>query len=201
MILTSRIDNAIKLASHLHRNQIRKDNNHTPYVSHLFSVATLISSITDDEDIIIAGLMHDSLEDVPLYTYELLAKDCGTRVAEIVKYVTEPLDANKEESEQLPWLTRKEDYLVNLRNGGVESAIISAADKIHNTESFLEDVKREGEEFTSRFGSSLRNKLWFHEQVLTIVVSKLGAENELVKRLILCTEEFKKLATLTEQTR
>jgi (p)ppGpp synthase/HD superfamily hydrolase len=196
MNLTPRINNAIKLACHLHRSQIRKDANKTPYISHLFAVATLISSVTDDEDIIIAGLMHDSLEDVPLYTYDMLVSDCGTRVAQIVTHVTEPLDANKEENEQLPWLTRKEKYLENLRSGGVESAVVSTADKIHNTESFMEDALRDGDIFTSQFHSSSRNKVWFHDQVLSIVTEKLGENHPLVVRLSLCTEQFRKLATL-----
>ena len=124
MTLSPRINQAIRLASHLHRNQLRMDSLKTPYVSHLFSVAFLISSATDDEDTIIAGLMHDSLEDVKGYTIEDLKNDCGEEVAEIVKHVTEPLDANKMDSEQLPWLQRKEEYLKNLTSGGVKSALV-----------------------------------------------------------------------------
>src|SRR3989344_7317154 len=124
MFLTPRIDEAIRLACRLHSNQIRKDNQQTPYISHLVSVAIMLSEATNDEDIIIAGLMHDTLEDVPHYTYENLIVDCGARVAEIVKHVTEPLDANKLENEQLPWLKRKEEYLKNLRTGGIESAMV-----------------------------------------------------------------------------
>lgn len=198
MQLTPRINEAIKLSAHLHRNQIRKDEYHTPYVSHLYSVAALISSATDDEDTIIAGLMHDSLEDVPHYTYDDLVKDFGERVANIVSHVTEPLDANKSEDEQKPWLERKEAYLRVLREGGAESATVSAADKIHNTESFILDMKKEGEAFTSRFPSSLRNKVWFHEQALSIIREKLGETHPLVVRLVSCTEEFKQLVTSSE---
>ena len=197
MLFTPRLDEAVKLASRLHRDQTRRDNEKTPYISHLVSVAALLSEVTDDEDIVIAGLMHDSLEDVPEYTYGQLVKDCGERVAKIVSHVTEPLDANKEDDEQLPWLTRKEKYLENLKEGGPESAIVSAADKIHNTESFLLDVEKEGEDFMKRFGSSLRNKIWFHEQVLLIVEEKLGKDHPLVVRLAVCMEEFKNLATKT----
>lgn len=198
MVFSPRIDQAIRLAAHLHRNQVRRDNNKTPYVSHLFAVALLISTVTDDEDTIIGGLMHDSLEDVPLYTIEMLEHDFGSEVATIVKHVTEPLDANKSEMDQLPWMERKEEYLRSLKSGSAKSALVSAADKIHNTESFIADLKSDGDDFSKRFGSSLRNKLWFHEEVLKIAEEKLGADNVLVKRLSLCTEEFKKLVTLSE---
>lgn len=195
MQLTPRINEAIQRSSHLHRNQVRKDRYSTPYVSHLYAVAALVSSVTDDEDIIIAGLMHDSLEDVPEYTYDDLVKDFGVRVADIVAHVTEPLDANKDEDDQMPWLERKEAYLKVLKEGGKESALVSVADKIHNTEGFIVDMQREGEAFTSRFPSSLRNKVWFHEQALAIIREKLGEDHPLVARLITCTEEFNQLVT------
>lgn len=193
MFLSSRLDEAIKLASRLHRLQSRNDVLKTPYVSHLMSVAILIASVTDDEDVIIAGLMHDSLEDVPGYTYEHLVKDCGSRVADIVRHVSEPLDATKTEDAQLPWLTRKEAYLSSLQEGGVESAIVSAADKIHNTESFLKAFKEEGEPYALRFKSSIKNRIWFHEKVLSIIESKLGEEHTLSILLKETTDKFREV--------
>lgn len=194
MILTPRIDDAIKLAAHLHRHQTRIDKNSTPYITHLVSVAIIISEVTDDEDIIIAGLMHDSLEDVPHYTYTNLVEDCGERVASIVKHVTEPLDANKEASEQLPWLTRKEAYLENLQAGGIESAIVSAADKIHNTETMLRDTAKEPGAFLARFHSSLTNRVWFHEKTLEVLQQKLGKDHILIQKLTRSVEKLRTLA-------
>jgi len=164
------------------------------------SVAMLIESVTDDEDTIIAGLMHDALEDVPGYTYEQLVEDCGIRVAEIVKHVTEPLDPNKNDDEQLPWLQRKEVYLQMLRSGNTQSVIVSAADKIHNTESFLRDAEKEGIMFVARFGSSIRNRLWFHKQVLAHVQEVLGDDNFLTQRFITCTIDFENIVDLYQTT-
>ena len=193
MIFTQRINDAIKLASHLHRNQVRLDSQRTPYSSHLFSVAMILSEITEDEDVVIAGLMHDSLEDVPNYRYENLVHDCGGRVAEIVKHVTEPLDADKRDDDQLPWLERKESYLLNLREGGIESALVSAADKIHNTESLIGDRKKEGDEFLKRFHSSSENKIWFNKEVYAILVEKLGKDHVLVLRFSQLIRELENL--------
>ena len=199
MIITPRINEAIKLASRLHRNQVRNDIEKTPYISHLVSVAMILSEVTDDEEVIIAGLMHDALEDVPDYSYEQLVLDCGERVAQIVKHVTEPLDANKEMNEQLPWLARKEAYLEVLKTGGIESAMVSSVDKIHNTDSFLEDIKREGDSFALTFGSSVLNRLWFHEQVLAIVTEKLGENHQLIKKFTSSTEAFRDLSVRLQE--
>lgn len=200
MVFTQRLDEAIKLASRLHRDQTRNDVEKTPYVSHLFAVASILSEVTSDEDIIIAGLMHDTLEDVPRYTFDTLVADCGARVASIVQHVTEPLDANKGASEQMPWLTRKELYLKTLREGGLESAMVSCADKIHNTESFIRDIQQEDGLFASRFRSSARNRLWFHEQTLVVVSEKLGNEHPLVMRFSAATESFRVLVAKLQGT-
>lgn len=196
MLLTPRLDEAIKLASRLHHLQSRNDSSQTPYVSHLISVAILVGSVTEDEDTIIAGLMHDSLEDVPGYTFEHLVRDCGEKVAQIVSHVTEPLDANKADEEQLPWLLRKETYLASLRKGGIESALVSSADKIHNTESFLRDFEKEGEAYAMRFGSSIKNRLWFHQEVLSVVAEKLGETHPLIIHFRQVTDRLREVSVI-----
>ncbi len=130
-IITPKIINAINLATRLHSGHIRKDEHNTPYISHLFAVAMFLASVTDDEDIIVAGLMHDALEDVVDYEYENLEADCGKRVADIVAGVTE--------NKILPYKERKILYLENLKTGSLESLIVSVADKLHNAIS-LSDV-------------------------------------------------------------
>jgi (p)ppGpp synthase/HD superfamily hydrolase len=200
MKYTPRIDTSIRLAARLHREQTRMDKDRSPYISHLVSVAVLLSEHTDDEEIIIAGLMHDSLEDVPEYTYEKLVQDCGKRVALIVKHVTEPLDANKPKDEQLPWLSRKQTYLKNLEDGGLESALVSLCDKIHNTLSFISDMKAEGEEFTKRFGSSIKNKIWFNEEVIKIASTKLKNDHPLIQKLMLATDQLSSISKESKET-
>lgn len=126
---SDRILNTINLAAHLHRNQFRHDSNSTPYVTHLFAVCMYLRSVTDSEDIIIAGIMHDSLEDVADYTYDDLVSDCGEEVARIVRGVTE--------DKSLPYKERKIAYLDRLKTGSDESLMVSLADKIHNAKSYL----------------------------------------------------------------
>lgn len=125
---TKRFFNTVNIASRLHRNQVRKDKEETPYISHLFGVAMLLADVTEDEDVVLAGLMHDTLEDVPDYTYENLLKDCGARVADFVKNVTE--------EKHLPYKERKMAYLSNIKESDNQSLIISVADKLHNAMSF-----------------------------------------------------------------
>ena len=119
---------AISLASVLHRNHLRHDIDNTPYVSHLYSVAMFIASVTDDEDVIIAGLMHDSLEDIPEYYYDDLSRDCGEVVANLVVQVTE--------DHKLPYKDKKLEYIEQIKNGDHRVQAISLADKIHNASTY-----------------------------------------------------------------
>jgi hypothetical protein len=71
--------------------------------------------------------------------------------------------------------------------------MVSCADKIHNTESFIIDVADEGEVFLKRFAESLRNKMWFQDECIKILQEKLGKEHTLIQRLLVCTEEMRKI--------
>lgn len=180
MLLSLRLSNAINRSAELHRDQIRKGKDMTPYVSHLYSVATLLLKATDDEDVVIAGLMHDSLEDVPGYTKEMLSVEFGERVMSIVLGVTEPLDANKDMSEQKPWLERKEAYINSLTNGPLESCLVSCADKIHNLMS-TERAFTEGDAvLAEKMLAAFRHQKLFYEKVYAVCEGKLGADHVLV---------------------
>ena len=140
---TPRIEKAIKKAAVLHRAQTRRGSIDYPYITHLVSVATILAHYTSDEDILIAGLLHDTIEDTD-YTFEQLEDDFGMRVRTIVDGVTEKKGNN---GERLPWMTRKKDYLETLKNAPEESLLVSAADKIHNLRSLIEEHRIMGNEF------------------------------------------------------
>jgi len=180
---TPKVQYAIELASRLHRDQLRRDDLRTPYITHLIGVMLLVSEVTDDEDTIIAAVLHDSLEDVKGFTKELLIEEVGAEVAKLVSFVTEPYVAGLVNTEQLPWLTRKEGYISNLHSGDSRSAIISCADKLHNLTSLVSGYKKEGDDFLKNFHGSMKNQLGFYAQVLIVLRTKLPADNPLLLRL------------------
>ena len=130
-----RIEQAIRAAAVLHRDQTRKGSMPFPYVTHLFSVATILPDYTNDEDVIIAALLHDTIEDTD-YTPEELEEDFGGRVREIVDTLTEP-KMNGER--KLSWNESKTAYAKQLKNGPKEAALIAAVDKIHNFRTSVEE--------------------------------------------------------------
>jgi (p)ppGpp synthase/HD superfamily hydrolase len=62
IVLTDRFDRALLYATHIHGGQVRKGTN-TPYVAHLLAVAATVLEYGGDEDLAIAALLHDSVED------------------------------------------------------------------------------------------------------------------------------------------
>ena len=88
MVLTNRLEQAIKVSATAHRHQARKGGI-IPYIIHPFSVMLIAGEATNDEDTLIACLFHDILEDAPHeYPANEMAKDFGQRVVDIVKGVT-----------------------------------------------------------------------------------------------------------------
>lgn len=180
MILTHRLQFAINEAARLHRDQHRKDRLKTPYITHLVGVMILLSSVTRDEDILIAGLMHDSLEDIPDYMPEHLEKMFGARVKDIVLGVTE---LHKLHGEKVSWKEEKSAYLENLRNASDESVLVSLADKIQNTRGYIELLNTELHSMHQYFGSDHSGRTWFHKEVLAIGKERLGEDYALVEEL------------------
>lgn len=181
MILTHRLQYAINEASRLHRDQFRKDNLRTPYITHLVGVMILISSATQDEDVLIAGLLHDALEDIPDYTEERLKETFGQRVLDIVLGVTEVYKLRGEEPPS--WKIEKLGYIEHLKESGDESILVSIADKIQNTRGYIELLNMEGLGMLKLFGSNHDERMWFHREVLAIGEARLGGDHVLVEEL------------------
>lgn len=181
MKLTTRIQQAINLASRLHLGQVRKGDTNLPYISHPFSVAWILSNYTDDEDVIIAGLLHDVLEDVKDYYYSDLVKDFGERIAQIVKGVSEDKDPNVESDDKATWSERKSKYLAGLGNDSDESLMVCAADKIHNLKSMISAYQEKGETLWNDFNSPKEKKLWLYEEITKLLKNRLN--NPIVKEL------------------
>lgn len=169
MKMTPKIQKAINRAAVLHAKQIRKAGE-IPYITHLVSVAIILSNYTDDEDILVAGIMHDTLEDVPGYFLENLEEEFGPRVANIVKGVTE--ERGLKDS---PWLEIKRKYIENLKKESPEALMVSAADKLHNLTSLVEGYHEHGESFLTKFGSPKNGGiLWFYGEVLRVLQENLN---------------------------
>jgi len=170
MKTTLKIEKAIKKATELHEGQFRKNTEKIPYISHPIEVTELLSSYTSDEEVIVAGLLHDTIEDTE-YSPKELEKEFGKKVYQIVIGVTEPkIDSN---GQKLPWVKRKAGYVNNLDKVIQESLLVCAADKICNMQNQINDYELNGEEFLHKFNSTPQERYTYHQKVLDVLKSKL----------------------------
>lgn len=190
MLYSYRIEQAIRAAAVLHQGQVRKGKSPYPYVTHPFAVACIIADYTDDEDTIIAGLLHDTLEDTE-YSEKELKTDFGPRVLEIVLGVTEDKEAKT-------WQARKASYLAALKHAPLESYIVAAADKIHNLRSVVEEYHEDPEGYLRTFGGTLQERFAHYERLADLFGVKLG--NDIIREFEHVFSEYKRLINHAKET-
>lgn len=194
MFLTERIEKAIVRATVLHRSQKRKISG-APYIVHPYAVAFLLAHYVEDEDIIIAGLLHDTLEDVPAYTEDMLREEFGDRVCAIVKEVTEDYTQAEKEDHSIrghTWRARKEQYLANLANDSKEALLVATADKIHNMRDAVDEYRTYGTDIWEKFRRDAKNMVWFYSEAARIISARL--EHPLVDEMNRALGELQAIA-------
>lgn len=176
MLLTPRYDAAVLFALEKHREQIRKGSG-VPYATHLLSVSSLVGEYGGDEDQMIAGLLHDTIEDQGV-TEDELRDRFGERVARIVVACTDAFESPKP-----PWKPRKVAYLALLRDKPADVKLVSACDKLHNARSIARDRgdARIGEAIWERFSASREDTLWYYRSVVEALAH--GWDHLVVKEL------------------
>lgn len=166
--LSERFDEAIAFASELHREQMRKIGR-VPYLSHLLRVAGLALDFGASEDVAIAALLHDAVEDSGgMETEAVIRERFGDFVADVVLETSDSTtaDANR----KAPWRERKEAYLAHLRTGSEAAALVSGCDKLDNITSLIRAMKIAGDEATlSRFKGGSADLIWYYESVAEVL--------------------------------
>jgi len=148
---------AFAFAAKKHAGQTRKAST-IPYIAHLIGVASLVLEAGGDEDLAIAALLHDVVEDcggAPML--KEVRRRFGSRVAKVVDGCTDSDTYPKP-----PWRERKEKYIAHLRTADADTRLVSAADKLNNIRSILSDYRAIGEAVWSRFNGGRDGTLWYY---------------------------------------
>jgi len=184
-----KFDEALLLAHDLHRRDIRKGTGR-PYISHLLGVCSLTVDYGGDEEMAIAALLHDAVEDHggrPML--DQIRERFGERVASIVDGCTDSyaIDATKKE----PWHQRKQEYLARIVHGDAETRLVSAADKLYNARTIVRDVRLEGLSALDRFNGGRKNTVWYYDEL--VHAYRHAGTNDLVEELATVVDEMKRL--------
>ena len=170
-MLGQKFDEALALASELHRDQFRKGAP-IPYLSHLMAVAGIVleanayHTMENIEDVAIGALLHDSIED---QGHKISLDEIRERFGETVhRIVLECSDAvvTEEGEEKPPWRERKEKYLADIAHKSKETLIVSCADKLHNARSIMFDFDRIGDDIWARFNADKEGIVWYYQNLV-----------------------------------
>jgi (p)ppGpp synthase/HD superfamily hydrolase len=155
--LGSGLQRAFRYAAEKHDGQARKGTA-VPYLSHLMAVASLVLEAGGDEEVAIAALLHDVVEDCGgMPRLREIRKQFGPRVAKIVEGCTDSFGEPKPE-----WMERKKNYLREVKHADSETRLVSASDKLHNVRTILADYRQHGEAIWTRFTGKREGTLWYY---------------------------------------
>jgi (p)ppGpp synthase/HD superfamily hydrolase len=153
-------EQALLFARRKHDGQLRKGAG-IPYIAHLLGVCALVLEAGGDEELAIAALLHDVVEDcggAPVL--KEVRRRFGRRVAHVVEGCTDT-----DMSPKPPWRKRKEDYIESLRTADADVLLVSAADKVHNVRAILTDYREIGEPIWERFHGKREGTLWYYRSL------------------------------------
>ena len=168
MILTSKIEKAIRLSIETHeiyRKQKRKPRD-IPYITHPITVGLILARAGADEDVICAGLLHDTIEDSVAekkVTREMIKKKFGENVADLVLSVTE-------QNKELPWEERKKEALEHIKTFSHDSLLVKSADTLSNVSEILDDYEESGEKVFKNFNASKGKVIQNYTAVINTIV-------------------------------
>ena len=174
---TETIDKAIKFAVEKHAGTPRKGTK-IPYIVHPMEAAAIVAGITDDQELIAAAVLHDTLEDTKT-TFDELVSAFGLRVANLVAEESEDKQAGKPADES--WRDRKAATLKHLEEAGYEAKLLALGDKLANIRAIQRDLKEyteKGIAFWGRFNqldSALHG--WYYSSIARILLADPKLKN------------------------
>jgi (p)ppGpp synthase/HD superfamily hydrolase len=142
---SDRINHAFAFAAKHHDQQVRKGTR-LPYLTHPANVAIILTRYGCSEDTVVAGILHDVVEDCVRegMTREMLEERIGRKFGNTVLNAVLAVTQRKHDDDgiELSSDDRKTDYLERLGRADGEALWVCAADKLHNANSILSDLRR-----------------------------------------------------------
>jgi (p)ppGpp synthase/HD superfamily hydrolase len=161
------INHALAFAAKHHDRQVRKGTK-LPYLTHPANVAVILTRYGRDDDTVVAGILHDVIEDCVRdgYTRAMLEQRVGDKFGENVLETVLGVTYRRQDDDgiELSSEDRKEDYLERLGGANEPARWVCAADKIHNASTIISDLRRtvDAETIWSRFsGGKTATVQWY----------------------------------------
>lgn len=146
---------SIIFANKAHKGQLRKGTD-IDYISHPMEVMQILTAMQADDNLIIAGVLHDTVEDTGT-TVEEIEEKFGDDVAALV--------AHHSEDKRLSWIERKTQVIDDLQRADKRTKMLVLADKVSNMRSMYANYLEVGEKLWDRFNAPKEKQCWYYSKV------------------------------------
>ena len=158
------VSEAIEFAVKAH-DGMRRRTSQVPYILHPMEVSSIIGTMTDKQEVIAAGVLHDTVEDAGI-TIEEIGEKFGPRVMELVAAETE--DKREGLPPEATWRIRKEESLEKLKStDDIDILMIWIGDKLSNVRSIYRDFLVDGNKVWEKFNQTdASEQEWYYRLIL-----------------------------------
>ncbi len=163
----NQLHKAIVFATKAHAGQKRKGKD-LDYISHPLEVLQILTEMRGSEELQIAGVLHDTVEDTDTVMLDILFQ-FGPRVAELV--------SGHSEDKSKSWKERKQHTIDSLATADNDLKMLIMADKVSNLRSTLADYREIGDEVWKRFSSDITEQCWYYGAVQDALYELQNHEN------------------------
>lgn len=155
---------AIEFAKKAHSGQYRKGTKF-PYMVHPLNVGAILIDHQASDEIVIAGVLHDTVEDTDV-SLEEIREQFGDKVARLVEGASEP-------DKSLSWEERKQHTIDYLKTAPADQLLVALADKLDNVTAIRRDYEKHGDSLWSRFLRPKEKQAWYYQSLVDVFSSRV----------------------------
>lgn len=165
---------AVNFAAAAHSQQYRKGTE-LPYLLHPLGVAKILIQSGAGEEIVAAGILHDTIEDTGV-TLSEIEREFGPTVKNLVQAVSE-----RDRSDT--WENRKKETVAHVKTLSLPALLVEAADKLDNIRAIREDCERLGDKVWERFNRPREQQSWYYRGLARAFLERevSGAAGEIIR--------------------
>ncbi len=165
------IEKAIQYAVFAHGGTTRKGKER-PYILHPVEVMTIVAGMTDDEEVIAAAVLHDTVEDTCVRPDDI-ARLFGDRIRDLV--MAESEDKMTGLPAEASWEKRKQATIDHLGTLGRDEKLICLGDKLANIREMSRDYDELHDALWERFNQKDKRKhAWYYSSVFQVLEREFG---------------------------
>lgn len=162
-MIKNMISRAILFATKAHEGSVRKGTT-LPYIIHPLETMAIVATITSDQELLAAALLHDVVEDTDIHIDDI-RREFGNRVADLVDAETSRDIRGVSHIDS--WQQRKQAAIDRLTTASRDAQIVALGDKLSNMRAIARDFRRIGNQVWQRFNmKDAALHAWYYQELV-----------------------------------